>query len=160
MVVAVPAGVKVVERGRVVAVDGDSPKDVIDVRYWVVMMVAAPPVLVVMRDWFVVLVTFVSARDTMLPVFVADWLMTEFMIIVINNTKNKLLFETRVRLAVPDVGMTVTDSLPIVEELDVDKSTVNIDGRSIPSRNKNKVPMWPGIFVKNKIHMILTEMLK
>lgn len=134
-----------VERGRVVAVDGDFPEDVIDVRDWVVMMVVAPPVLlVVMRDWFVVLLTFVSARDTMLPVFVAHWLMTEVMIIE--------EFETRVRLAVPDVGMTVTDSLPILEEVDVDmlESNANIDGRSIPSRNKNKVPMWPGIFVKKK----------
>lgn len=62
-----------VESGRVVAVDEDPPVDFMDVRDWVVVMVAASPVLVlVMRDQFVLLVIVVSARDTVLPIVVGD----------------------------------------------------------------------------------------
>lgn len=62
-----------VEKGRVVAMDEDPPVDFLDVRGWVMVMVAASPVLVlVMMDDFVLLVTVLSAMDTVLPVVVGD----------------------------------------------------------------------------------------
>lgn len=71
VVIAVPVGVEVVERGRVVAVDEDPPMDFMDLRGWVVVMVAASPVLAfVMRDQLVLLMTVVSVGDTVLPVVV------------------------------------------------------------------------------------------
>lgn len=141
---AVPVGVKVVMRGKVVAVDDDPPEDFMDVKDWVVMMVAAPPVLgVVASDWFELLVAVVSARDTMLPVVVGDVSVIDVVI--------PEVVETRVILAVPAVVvMPAIDSLPIVYELDVDTvwPDTNIDVRSIPSRSRFKIPMLPGIIVK------------
>lgn len=73
VVIAVPVGVEVAERGRMVVVDEAPLVDFMDIRGWVVVMVAASPVLVLfMRDHFVLLVTVVSARDTVLPVVVGD----------------------------------------------------------------------------------------
>lgn len=72
VVIAVPVGVEVVERGRVVAVDEDPPVDFMDVRGWVVMMVAASVLVLVMRDRLVLLMTVVSERDTVLSVVVGD----------------------------------------------------------------------------------------
>lgn len=121
LVVAVPVGVRVVVRGMV---DEDPPEDFVDVRDWAVVMVEAPPVLVVVRrDQLVLLVTVVSARDTVLPVVVGDWLVADIVI------PEEDVFGTRVVLTVPAVFpvacwvlsvvvMTpVIDSLPTVEEL-------------------------------------------
>lgn len=121
LVVPVPVGVRVVVRGMV---DEDPPEDFVDVRDWAVVMVEVPPVLVVVvKDQLVLLVTVVSARDTVLPVVVGDRLVADIVI------PEKDEFETRVVLTVPAVFpvgcwvvsvvvMTpVTDSLPTVEEL-------------------------------------------
>lgn len=139
---AVPVRVKVVERGKVGPVNDDPTETFMDIRDWVVMMVAAPPVLgVVASNWFELLVTVVSARDTMLPVVVGDGLVID---VVIPEE-----FETRVTLAIPVTGMTpVIDSLTTVSELDVDTFC-------IPSSSRYKIPMLPEIIV-NKI---LTDML-
>lgn len=143
---AVPVGVKVVVRGKVVAVDDDPPEDFMDVKDWVEMMVAAPPVLgVVASDWFELLVAVVSARDTMLPIVVGDGSVIDVVI--------PEVVETRVTLAVPAVGVTpAIDSLPIVYKLDVETvwPDTNIDVRSIPRRSRFKMPSLPGIIVKKK----------
>lgn len=156
VVIAVPVGVEVAERGRVVVVDEDPPVDFMDVRGWVVVMVEASPVLVlVMRDHLVLLVTVVSVGDTVLPVVVADSLVTDVAI--------PAEVECKTRVAVPAVfpvgcwvasvvGLTlVTDSVPTMEEVEVDRSWLdtNINGRSIPNK-KYKVPKWPGIFAKKQ----------
>lgn len=67
VVIAVPVGVEVVKRGKVVAVDEVPPVDFMDVKGWVVVIVAASSVLVL-----VLLLTVVSERNTMLPVVVGD----------------------------------------------------------------------------------------
>lgn len=107
---AVPVGVKVVVRGKVIAVDDDPPEDFMDVKDWVVMMVAAPPGLgVVDSDWFELLVVVVSVRDTMLPVVVGDGSVFDVVI--------PEVVETRLTLAIPAVVVTLAvDSLPIVSE--------------------------------------------
>lgn len=105
---AVPVGVKVVVRGKVIAVDDDAPEDFMDVKDWVVMMIAAPPGLgVVASDWFELLVVVVSERDSIFPVVVGDGSVFDVVI--------PEVVETRVTLAVPAVGvMPAIDSLPIV----------------------------------------------
>lgn len=118
------------------------------------VIVEASPVLVLfMRDQFVLLVTDVSARDTVLPVIVGDCLVTDVAI------PAEAKFITRVMLAVPavlPVGCLalsavrlspVTDSVPTAEDVDRSWPDTNINGRSIPNK-KYKVPMCPGIFAK------------
>lgn len=73
VLLAVPVGAEVVKRGKVVAVDEDPPVDFIDVKGWVVVIIAPSSVLVlVTRGQLLLLVTAVSERVTMLPVVVGD----------------------------------------------------------------------------------------
>lgn len=155
MVIAVPVGVEVAERRRVVAVDEDPPVEFMVVRDWIVVIVAASPVRVLfMRDQLVLLVTVVSARDTVLPVIVGDCLVD----VVIPEEAE---FITRVTLAVPAVlpvgwlvGSAVwltpvTDSVPAAEDVDRSWPDTNINGRSIPNK-KDEAPRCRGVFAEKQ----------
>lgn len=144
MVIAVPVGVKVVKRRRVVAVDEDSPVEFMVVRDWIVVIVAASPVRVLFMVLLVLLVTVVSARDTVLPVIVGDCLVDVAI-------PEEAEFTLRVMLAVPAelpvgwlVGSVVwltpvTDSVPAAEDVDRSWPDTNINGRSIPNK-KDEAP--------------------
>lgn len=128
---------------RVVPVDAELPEDVRD---WVVV-VAVPPVVAVMEDWVVLVVTV----DAVLPVvIIGDWLVVEavdpeVMLVVPLAVLPVVLVVGGwlVVLAVvmaPAVSMEV-EGIKVVEIC----SDTNTDGRSIPNRRRSRVPVQPGI---------------